>query len=70
MAEHVDDVSQMTIKSHGTGATIIAIEQGKLLGKSLVSSGLQPSTKTVVVSNAPKVAVNVAKHISKAGYPD
>ena len=28
VAEHVDDVSQMTIRNHATGATVVAIEQG------------------------------------------
>ena len=68
-SEHVDDISQITIRQSEAEAVRIAIVQGIRLAEGMAERDLTISDKSVVVSNNFQAAKKVARLISQAGYP-
>ena len=69
IAEHVDDISQLTIKSNSTSALMTAVAQGVALATCLVEMELTISKKSVVVSNSAGLAERVARQLRAKGFP-
>ena len=68
IAEHVDDVCQLTIHEREQTAAIIAMRQGVQLAQGLCDADLKISDKSVVLSNKPKVGARVAQHLQRHGF--
>ena len=68
-SEHVDDISQITIRQAEHEAVRIAIAQGIRLAEGMEERQLTISDKSVVVRNCHAAARRVAKLITMAGYP-
>ena len=68
-SEHVDDISQISIRMNEKDAIHTAIAQGIKLAEGMAERDLTISDKSVVVSNNFQAAKKVARLISQAGYP-
>ena len=69
ICEHVDDVSQLTIKHNTISALMTAVTQGSRLAAGLEATDLKISDKSVVIANVPGLASRVARQLRNKGFP-